>query len=409
MTASATDNLGLNDAEQFVAQHCQRSFLSLWTYPNPQGKNGKELCDLLVVCDPDVIVMSVKHIAFKDTGNPTVDLDRWRRRAVEESVKQIFKAERWLDLDGLKDRVIIKSGKVGLAFPASEVRNLHRVAVALGGENKVFFSSRPYDDKGTSKYVHVLDGPSFGTIIQELDTITDFVTYLSAKEDLQSQVVMEGGEEDLLALYLQNGRRFPDQDLICLGEDIWHEFSKQEQFQARKKADEISYVWDQLIEMFCQDHHKGVLLGEQDVDAVEQALRTMAREDRFTRRGLGKSFQSFLEANQQGQARARICSGLGQATYVFLGCPVESPREDRIDELKARCLVARWLYPGKAKVIGIATETPKPGQGFSLDLVGLTIPDLTAEQVALAQQWQSKRGFFKNMQQHWKHEDEYPT
>ena len=407
MTAPTPENMGLNDAERFVAEHCLRTFLSLWTYPNPQGKNGKELCDLLVVCDPDVIVMSVKHINFKDTGNPAVDLDRWWRRAVKESVKQVFKAERWLDLDGLKDRVTTKSGKIGLVLPPKETRRLHRVAVALGGEHKVLFSSRLFDAKGTSKYVHVLDGPGFAALVRELDTITDFVAYLSATEGLQAQVVMEG-EEDLLAIYLQEGRKFPDKNLICLGEGIWQKFSELEQFQAKKKADEISYVWDRLIETFCQDHHETELLGGQGIDGVEQALRTMAREDRFTRRGLGKSFWSFLEANQQGQARARIHPDPGLATYVFLGCPIELPREKRIAELKARCLVARWLHPSKPEVVGIATETPKPGQGFSLDLVRLMIPELTPEQVTMAQQWQSELGFFKNMQQKCQHEEEYP-
>lgn len=402
-------DMGLNDAERFVAEHCQRSFLSLWTYPNPRGKKDQELCDLLVVCDPDVIVMSVKHILFKDTGKPSVDLARWRRRAVDESIKQVFGAERLLNLDGVQDRVTTKSGKAALVLPPKGAMRLYRVAVALGGENKTIFSSGLCDDKGTETYVHVLNGSAFVAMIRELDTIADFVAYLSAKERMQAEVVMEGGEEDLLAMYLQNGRMFPDKDLICLREGVWQAFSESKQFQAKKRADEISYVWDHLIETFCKDHHAGVLLGGHDINGVERALRTMAREDRFTRRGLGKSFYGFLKANEQGQSRSRIHPDPGLATYVFLGCPVDLPREDRIFELKARCLIARSRYPGKSKVVGIATETPKPGQGFSLDLLSLMIPELSDEQAALAQQYQDKFGYFKNMQYQRQHEEEYPA
>jgi hypothetical protein len=51
----------VNQSEEYLARLCRRSFLSLWSYPTPQGKNaGKELCDCLVVCDPDVIIFSVK-------------------------------------------------------------------------------------------------------------------------------------------------------------------------------------------------------------------------------------------------------------------------------------------------------------------------------------------------------------
>jgi hypothetical protein len=45
----------VNDSEQFVYDICSKSFLSLWSYINPQGKTpGKELCDVLVVCNPHV-------------------------------------------------------------------------------------------------------------------------------------------------------------------------------------------------------------------------------------------------------------------------------------------------------------------------------------------------------------------
>ena len=80
-----------NDAEQFVSDLCTRSFLSLWSYPNPQGKEaGKEHCDFLVVCHPDIIIFSAKDITFKDTGQPGVDHSRWRRRALKKSVEQVY-------------------------------------------------------------------------------------------------------------------------------------------------------------------------------------------------------------------------------------------------------------------------------------------------------------------------------
>lgn len=57
-----------NDSEQFVYDICRKSFLSLWSYANPLGKNLKELCDTLIVCDPDIIIISVKNIQITDSG-----------------------------------------------------------------------------------------------------------------------------------------------------------------------------------------------------------------------------------------------------------------------------------------------------------------------------------------------------
>ena len=86
---------GLNAAERFIFQLCRSSFLRLWSYANPQGKDpGKELCDVLVVCPPDVIIFSVKDVALKHGSRPEIGWSRWRKKAVEDSAKQIYGAER---------------------------------------------------------------------------------------------------------------------------------------------------------------------------------------------------------------------------------------------------------------------------------------------------------------------------
>jgi hypothetical protein len=73
----------LNSAEDFVLRVCQRSCLSLWCFNNPEGKDGDELCDIHVVCDPHVLIISVKAVTLKDSGNRAVDLRRWERRAID--------------------------------------------------------------------------------------------------------------------------------------------------------------------------------------------------------------------------------------------------------------------------------------------------------------------------------------
>ena len=35
--------------ERMLAEFCERTFLKLWSYPNPYKDDGHELCDLLVV------------------------------------------------------------------------------------------------------------------------------------------------------------------------------------------------------------------------------------------------------------------------------------------------------------------------------------------------------------------------
>jgi hypothetical protein len=62
--------MAVTQSEALVEELCNRSFLSLWGFANPKGKAGKEVCDFLVVCDPDVIIFSVKEIGLKDAEDP---------------------------------------------------------------------------------------------------------------------------------------------------------------------------------------------------------------------------------------------------------------------------------------------------------------------------------------------------
>jgi len=57
-----------NESEQLVYDICKKSFLSIWSYANPFGKDSKELCDTLIVCDSDIIIISGKDIRITDSG-----------------------------------------------------------------------------------------------------------------------------------------------------------------------------------------------------------------------------------------------------------------------------------------------------------------------------------------------------
>jgi hypothetical protein len=171
----------VNETEAFAISVCQKTFLSLWCYNNPIAKPGKELCDILVVCGPHVIISSVKDVRLRE-GNFEVEHNRWERRAIEESVKQIYGAERRLSV---ATQVIQADGLPGLPLPPLAQRKVHRIAVAFGGRDQVVITSGDFG-KG---FVHVLTERSFLEVLRELDTITDLVDYLSAKEALLGQML----------------------------------------------------------------------------------------------------------------------------------------------------------------------------------------------------------------------------
>ncbi|MBD2606313.1 NERD domain-containing protein [Scytonema hofmannii FACHB-248] len=400
-------NKPVNDSEEFVYKVCHKSFLSLWSYANPRGKNFKELCDILIVCEPDIIILSVKDIKLTNSGDIETDWKRWLKKAIEDSAKQIYGAEKWIKSTS---HIIQSDGTQGLPFPSSEVRRIHRIAVALGGDNQVPIQ---FGDFGKG-FVHVFDKISFEIILKELDTITDFVQYLLDKENLYNsgkQTVFDGSEEDLLGYYLYNGRSFPENfDVIIVGSDIWGEIVKKPEYKAKKEADKESYVWDKLLEIISQDVLKGNLEFGSTLDQSELALRTMARECRFSRRLLGKGFAEFMDLAAQEIVESRtLVSPQSNVAYVFLTKPHGEDRQYRVKELHGRCFVVRGLQQSCKTVIGIATERYQPGKGFSIDVIYLNKEIWTEEDQKNLEYAQREFGWFASPQQKSVHEDEYPT
>jgi SEC-C motif len=400
----------LTPSEALVAELCRKSFLTLWSEPNPIVRPGKELCDLLVVCSPHVVIFSVKEIALKETGDPAKDWSRWHKKAIDESTKQIYGAERWIRS---AERVSRADGSPGLLLPSKDELVVHRVAVALGGRGAV-----PYHQGDFGKgFVHVLDDTSLSVVLRELDTITDFVEYLAAKEALlaRAKVDMAGQEEDLLAFYIHRGRLFPDgADMFVIGNDLWTGVTAKPEWKARKEADRESYLWDGIIETLHELDDPSLgrepLSSESETkDNLEAALRAMARENRFNRRILAQSFNEFMREAAASKIRARISPSLSNVRYVFLASARDEDREARRKELLLRCFVARGLadFTGDT-VVGLATERYMPNAGFSMDAALLKKPEWTTDDQSALEGIQSDFGYFTNPRETRATGDEFP-
>jgi hypothetical protein len=394
---------GLNAAERFVYELSHRSFLALWSYANPRREiAGKELCDVLVVCSPYVIIISAKEIRLGEARASSVEFERWRRRAIEESVKQLYGAERNIRS---AVHVVRSDNSSGLPFPPTNEARIHRVAVAIGSKGIVPLS---FGDFGKG-FVHVFDETAFHLVLSELDTIEDFVQYLSAKEQFCRRVkaLVQTREEDLLAVYLHGGRRFPDPpDVLVTPDYLWETIQKKPEYQNKKRADKISYVWDRLIQRFAKDVLSGNLEPGASPTSAELGLRTMARENRFSRRILGGAFKEVLDESRR-TSLARMLEAPSGVIYVFFAAPRDYDRQVRQAELANRCFVARGLHPSSTTVIGIATERYEP-EGFSLDLCQLCLPRWTPEHQREMAAMQTELGYFVSPRKTVSHEDEYP-
>jgi hypothetical protein len=394
-----------NPTEEFVYNLCRSSFLSLWSYANPRRDGSpKELCDVLVVCEPHVLIFSVKHSELKNQDDK-VAVDRWTRKTVDAAVEAIYGAERNL-ARATATHVTRSDGQKGLPLPPLEERRVHRISVSLGGERSMTLTFKDWG-KG---HVHCFDDLFAKIALEGLDTISDFTGYLEAKEQLHRQKTtawISGGEEALLAVYLHNGRAFPSANLMMLEDDLWDGLSENPAYRRRLKAEKVSYVWDHLIEYLAQQVISGMELGG-TLSENESALRIMTRETRFGRRMLAEGWLEFYALARESGMRARIVSSISGVTYVFFNAPPTDDRQARISELGCRCLIARNEIPQNRTVVGIGMNMRRAPKGFATDLVVLSYPEWTPEHRAHAEAMKQDLGFFRNAQIRSRDVEEYP-
>src|ERR1043166_9158345 len=67
------------NAEQFIQQLANKTFLADWCYANPRLPNGKELCDLLVIFDTTALMWQINAVVSKITSRSHNSLPLGRR------------------------------------------------------------------------------------------------------------------------------------------------------------------------------------------------------------------------------------------------------------------------------------------------------------------------------------------
>lgn len=376
----------MTPSEKYVADLCKRSFLPFWSFPNPLGKKKKELCDLLIVCDSILIIISVKDIRVSENDNNEVRYERWKKRAISDSVKQIHGAERYLKS---KDYLLLKDRNTYIPLPPVYERQVFRIAIAFGGDMNFPLEMGNFENG----FVHVFDEQSTGVILNELDTITDFISYLKAKEKfLKTKYLSARREIDFLAFYIQTGLNFESNpDSVILDDLLWEQYCESSEYMEWQEECQKSYVWDEMVSQLYKIHVEDTGNKER-IAELEKATRLINLEPRINRIELGMILKDALNRKIKGRM-LRPQPG-SNYTYVFLPLSKENWNA-RESELQLRCLVARYENPTATKIIGIGIG-PNPDGEPIFDLAYFDLPELSEKLIRRIKEVKSELGYFSN-------------
>ncbi|MCW2285185.1 uncharacterized protein YchJ [Rhodoblastus acidophilus] len=431
MPEKISKSVGVTSTEQYLSKLCDRTFLKLWSYPNPFRERGKELCDLIAVFENHVFLFFDRETKalMGEVDNFLLAWERWRKEAVTKQIRSAKKARNHI----LKNRnQIYLDASCTVPFPVKLPEGdleVHTIIVAHGAseacknfsEDNVSGSLaiiyRDAKDESNnlpqipfvieldkSEPAHLLDSHTVDIILGELDTFYDFMSYIRAKEAAIERIesLSYVGEEDLLAHYYLNfdkkkkehfiGTKDNSYNFVMIGEGEWNDFIASDAYKRKKEADKDSYLWDELLQRTAQNALDGTLLGDAGVFESQSAIFEMAKEPRFMRRELAKAMRNAINnfPDSQEIMTRHICvmpSFSRNTPYVFLQLryigddDYESQyRPKRRAILEIACGVARNKFSHLSKVVGIAIDAPKFAKFNSEDFILLNCADWSDEQ-----------------------------
>ena len=431
---------GVTRTERLLADLCDRSFLKLWSYPNPFKEDKDELCDLLAVFENHVFIFfDRENLAFsKKENDPLINWNRWKKKVIDCQTRTAHGAERYIQ----SGRDIFLDKDLTIPFPFDidlQEMVVHKIIVAHGAREacKTFSDDNIYGSLGVfygptgaelpfpfmihidnENPVHVFDSHNLPIIFSELDTFYDFASYLDAKVDAIKayHTLSYCGEEDLLAHYFLNfdksknrhfiGTSEKDINALMIGEGEWKDFIELEIYKRRKKADQLSYHWDRLIQKTCQNTFDGTIGGSSPLTG-RSAIHAMAKEPRFHRRGLSErmieSIRNFPETPQRIMRNLSFMPSFYKDNgYVFLQLKVDGIadyeneyRPKRQAMLEIACGAAKNKFNHLKTVVGIAIDAPKYAEQNTEDFILMDCTDWTDQQRKHYEKANEGFGFFK--------------
>jgi hypothetical protein len=431
---------GVTPTEKLLSRLAERTFLKLWSYPNPFRDDGKELCDLIAVFDGHVLIFFDRESRKFDKASKDilVTWERWKREAIDRQIRTARGAERYIRRGG--PIFLDPNGEIPFPIEIAQDARIHKFVVAHGAKEACgafspnnlygslavsygvapgglpfpFFVSLDKDDP-----VHLLDSHNVEILFRELDTFQDFVSFIEEKERVIQRYdhLVYCGEEDLLAHYFLNydeaqnayriGPHDSDINAVLIGEGEWKDFISMDVYARRNSANEVSYLWDEIIQRTSQNALDGTLLGEANLLTGNSAIHEMAREPRFSRRalseGIVRAIEDFPENDQPLMRNLSFMpSFYPEKSYVFLQLKRlqtidydNEYRPVRAEMLRIACGSAKNKFPYLKTVIGIAIDAPKYAEGNSEDFVLLDCAEWTDEQRRHFEEANGELGFFK--------------
>lgn len=358
-------------SEDLVTAICDRMFFRDFVVRNPKFRTAsghlREASDVLVLDDRTLLALQVKSKELAEPGS-AVHAARLEA-AIEEGVKQLKTLDRALSAKQLTSVTNLR----GVEIPLDKLNRPTLIGVVIldvRNEDAIPEDERPSIEYGLSRIrdipAHIFLRSTFSELATELDTLPDFLDYLSCRQSLMERRVLGPlvHELDLLAIYKTQRDVIEEAlagkcDMLFITPGSWDDYkaSGADMRASRTAKNEPSYLIDGVIDFL----HTGIGAPSPDptvpaatAERYLTVISELGRLTRLERRVFGEKMMEKLESATKKETAFAVMTDASKSKAVFFMATSRS-RTQRQNGLQNLCHAAAHKI-GVRRILGIATE-----------------------------------------------------
>lgn len=229
----------MNDSERNITDIFSNSLLNYWVIPNPYKRDKNELCDILIVFNNYIIIISDKSCNISKKENTNIykkwvnfcdGLSKSKRQLklameyIKSNPKEIYvdknskeKIHRDININENTKFLLLTTVSNWSFLLKEELKNDGSLIFnnsdeflkngALRKKNKYAFNLQNYQIE--NDFYHMVDDLNLLRMLKSLNTLPDFISYLLHRENIFKSISLIGkSEKDILLPFLEKRAKY---------------------------------------------------------------------------------------------------------------------------------------------------------------------------------------------------------
>lgn len=239
--------------EMLIENFFDSKFSKIFSFPNPKTKDNAQISDVLIWMNKVILLIEVKT---RDQSESTASIESWASSRIEKVIDQLEKGYNRIKS---KEIIFLNNSLYQTQLDCEGISKIVGLIVLVHYEECNIYPSNYENGIYKKEFpIHVISWNDLEKIIQEIDTVPDFIYYLNDRFDfLKINDLPLNRELNILGVYKNNKNKFPSKTFDFLKNDYWSEYqnTKAHEIKLREEHNKHS-IWVDKIENVFTDKRR---------------------------------------------------------------------------------------------------------------------------------------------------------